>query len=94
VVKHDDLLQQGPHEAPEPETAEQRTKRVGWGAAGGSILGGGIAIAKFGGFAKIFLWLFAWHAAVNGWRIGSWIGLAVVLAALAAFLVIRSRREA
>jgi hypothetical protein len=94
MAKHDDLLEQGPREVPEPETAEQRTKRVGWGAAGGGVLGGGIALAKFGGLAKVFLWLFAWHTAVNGWRIGGWIGLAVVLLAVATFLVVRMRREA
>jgi hypothetical protein len=92
--KHDDLLQQGAREAPEPETAEQRSKRVGWGTAGGGIVGGGIALAKFGGLAKVFLWIFAWNTAANAWRIGSWIGLAVVITAVAAFLVVRSRREA
>ncbi len=94
MAKHDDLLQHGPHKAPEPETAEQRSKRVGWGTAGGGIVGGGIALAKFGGLAKVFLWLFAWNTASNAWRIGGWIGIAVVIAAVAAFLVLRSRREA
>jgi hypothetical protein len=94
VTKHDDLLQRGPRKAPEPETAEQRSKRVGWGAAGGGVVGGGIALAKFGGLAKVFLWLFAWRAAVDGWRIGSWIGLAVVVLGIAVFLIVRSRREA
>ena len=94
MSKHDDLLQQGPHDVPEPETAEERTKRVGWGAAGGGVLGGGIVLAKFGGLAKVFLWLFAWHTAVNGWRIGGWIGLAVVLLAVATFVVVRTRRGA
>jgi hypothetical protein len=92
VSRQDDLVRQGPRQAPEPETAEQRSKRVGWGAAGGGIAGGGIALAKFGGLAKVFLWLFAWNAAVDGWRIGGWIGLAVV-AALVAALVVRHRRE-
>jgi hypothetical protein len=94
MAKHDDLLDQGPRQAPEPETAEQRTKRVGWGAAGGGVLGGGIALAKFGGLAKVFLWLFAWHTAVNGWRIGGWIGLAIVVLAVGTFFVVRTRREA
>ena len=94
MSKHDDLLQQGPHDVPEPETAEERTKRVAWGAAGGGVLGGGIVLAKFGGLAKVFLWLFAWHTAVNGWRIGGWIGLAVVLLAVATFVVVRTRRGA
>jgi hypothetical protein len=93
MAKHDDLLQQGPHEAPEPETAEQRSKCVGWGTAGGGVAAGGIAIAKFGGLAKVFLWLFAWNTASSAWRIGGWVGIAVVIAAVAAFLVVRSRRE-
>ena len=93
MAKHDDLLDQGAREAPEPETAEQRSKRVGWGAAGGGVVAGTIAAAKFGGLAKVFLWLFAWHTALNGWRIGGWIGLAVVIAAVATFLVLQARRE-
>ncbi len=92
--RHDDLLQEGAREAPEPETAEQRSKRVGWGTAGGGIVGGGIALAKFGGLAKVFLWLFAWNTAASAWRIGGWIGIAVVIAAVGTFLVVRSRREA
>jgi hypothetical protein len=93
MAEHDDLLQQGPREAPQPETAEQRTKRVGWGTAGGGILGGGIVAAKFGGLAKVFVWLFAFHA-FNVWRLGGWIGLGLVLTAVAVFFVIHSRREA
>jgi hypothetical protein len=92
-MKHDDLLQQGPQEAPEPETAEQRSKRVGWGTAAGGAAAGGAALAKLG-FLKIFIWLFAWHAAVDAWRLGGWIALAAIVAAVALFLVIRSRREA
>jgi hypothetical protein len=94
VAKHDDLLDQGPHEAPEPETAEQRSKRTGWGAAGGGVLGGGIAAAKFGGLAKILLWLFAFRAIDNAWRIGTWVGLAAVAGAILAFALLRSRRHA
>jgi hypothetical protein len=91
--KHDELLQQGPRQAPEPETAEQRTKRVGWGTAAGGAAAGGAVLAKLG-FLKIFVWLFAWHAFVDAWRLGGWIALAAVIAAIALFLVIRSRREA
>ena len=94
MAKHDDLLQQGPQEAPEPETAEQRSKRTGWGAAGGGILGGGIAVAKFGGLTKVLFWLFALHAVNNAWRIGSWVGIAAVVGAIAAFMLLRSRRHA
>jgi hypothetical protein len=93
MTKHDDLLQQGPRQAPEPETAEERSTRLGRGVAGGGILGGGIALAKFGALSKIALWLFAWHA-VTVWRVGSWIGLAVIVLGVAAFLVVRSRKEA
>jgi len=89
--KHDDLLQQGPREAPEPETAEQRSKRLGVGTAAGGVAAAGVAAAKFGGLAKLFLFLFAWNGAVDAWRIGGWIGLAVVLAALVTFFVVRKR---
>ncbi|MGE5272233.1 MAG: hypothetical protein ACM3QU_00455 [Verrucomicrobiota bacterium] len=94
TAKHDDLLEQGPHEAPAPETAEERSSRVGWGAAGGGIVGGGAVLAKVGVLGKVFAWLFAWHFAINGWRAGGWIGLAVVVAAIAAFALVRSRRHA
>ena len=90
--KHDDLLEQGPKEAPEPETAEQRSKRTGWGAAGGGVLGGGVALAKFGVLAKVFLWLFAFRAIGDAWRIGSWVGIAVVVAVIAAFVLLHERR--
>jgi hypothetical protein len=93
VTKHDDLLDQGPHEAPEPETAEQRSKRKGWGAAGGGVLGGGLVLAKFGGLAKVFIWLFAFHAIGDAWRIGSWVGIAVVVALVAAFILLHERRQ-
>jgi hypothetical protein len=94
VAKHDELLEQGAREAPEPETAEQRSKRTGWGAAGGGILGGGVAAAKFGGLTKILFWLFAFRAVDNAWRIGTWAGLAVVVAAIVAFALLHSRRQA
>jgi hypothetical protein len=93
MAKSDDLLQQGPREAPEPETAEQRTKRAGWGAAGGGVLAGGAVAAKLGGLSKLFLWLFAFHA-FNVWRLGGWIAILLVLGAIAAFLLVRARREA
>ena len=93
MAKHDELLQQGPRQAPEPETAEQRTRRVGWGTAAGGAAAGGAALAKLG-FLKFFVWLFAWHALVDSWRVGGWIALAAVIAAITLVLVIRSRREA
>jgi hypothetical protein len=45
VSNHDELLKQGPHEVPEPETAEQRSRRVGWGTVGGGVAAGGVAAA-------------------------------------------------
>jgi hypothetical protein len=90
---HDDLLQEGPREAAEPETAEQRTKRLaGRGLAGGAIATGTAAV-KFGGFAKFLIFLFAWHGAVDVWRLAGWIGVALVLAAVATFFVVTRRRE-
>jgi hypothetical protein len=92
MANHDDLLSQGPREAPEPETAEQRSKRTGWGAAGGGLVGGGVVLAKFGGLAKVFLWLFAFHAIGNAWRIGSWVGIAVIAAVILGFVFLHARR--
>jgi protein-S-isoprenylcysteine O-methyltransferase Ste14 len=91
--KHDELLQQGPREAPEPETAEQRSKRIGAGTAAGGIVAGGAALAKLGVLGKFFLWIIAWHGAVDLWRIGGWIAVALVAAAVAIYLVVRARRE-
>jgi NO-binding membrane sensor protein with MHYT domain len=90
--KHDNLLDEGPREAPEPETAEERSHRLGMKTAGGVVVGGGIAAAKFGGLAKIFLWLFAWNGVRDAWRLGGWIAIAVIAAAVAVFLLVRSRR--
>jgi hypothetical protein len=93
MAKHDELLDQGPREAPEPETAEERSHRLGLKSAGGVVAGGGIAAAKFGGLAKVFLWLFAWNGVNSLWRIGGWIAIAVVAAAVTTYLVLRSRRQ-
>jgi hypothetical protein len=94
MADHDELLEQGPHEAPEPETAEERSKRLGWGTAGGAVAAGGVAAAKLGAFTKVILWLVAWHGAVNLWRVGGWIGIVLVVLAVATFFVLRARREA
>ena len=94
MSKHDELLHQGPREAPDPETAEQRSKRLGIGTAAGGIAAAGIAVAKVGGLAKLFIFLFAWHGAVDAWRLGGWIGLAVLVGAVVTYLVVRARREA
>jgi hypothetical protein len=92
MAKHDELLDKGPREAPEPETAEQRSKRVGWGSAGGAVAAGGIAAAKLGGFGKLVLWLIVWHGLSTGWRLAGWVGLAVAVASIAALVVV-IRRE-
>jgi hypothetical protein len=96
MARHDDLLDQGPRQAPEPETAEERSKKLGLKTAGGAVVGGGAAVAKvgaLGGLGKFFVWLFAWNGVRAGWRIGGWIGLAVVLALIATYIVLRRRRE-
>jgi hypothetical protein len=93
VADHDELLDQGPREAPEPETAEERSRRLGMKSAGGVVVGGGIAAAKFGGLAKVFLWLFAWNGVRDAWRLGGWIAIALLAAAVTVYLVLRSRRE-
>ena len=45
MSNHDDLLKQGPQQAPEPETAEQRSRRAGLKTAGGGVAAGGIGLA-------------------------------------------------
>jgi hypothetical protein len=93
MARHDDLLEEGARQAPEPETAEERSKRLGLKTAGGAVVGGGVAAAKVGALGKIFLWLFAWNGVQTAWRIGGWAVLAVVVAALVGFAVWRARRE-
>jgi len=90
----DELLKQGPREAPEPETAEERSSRLGWKSAGGGVAAGGIGLAKLGVLGKVFVWWFAWNGAVDAWRIGGWIGIALVVGAIAAYVVLRARRQA
>jgi len=93
MAKHNDLLNEGAREAPEPETAEERSSRLGMKSAGGGIAAGGLALAKFGVLGKVFLYVFAWNGVADLWRIGGWVAIAVVVAAIALYLVIRSRRE-
>jgi len=88
-----DLLKQGPREAPEPETAEERSKRMSMKTAGGGVAAGGIGLAKAGLLGKFFIYLFLWNGVRSAWLIGGWVGIALVLAAIAAFVLYR-RREA
>jgi hypothetical protein len=93
MAKHDDLLNQGPYEAPEPQTAEERSKKLGLRTAGGGVAAGGFALAKFGLLGKVFLWLFLWRGVADAWRLGGWIAIAVIVAAVSVFFAIRSRRR-
>ena len=94
MAKHDDLLEQGAREAPEPETVEEQSKKRGLKTAGGGVAAGGIALAKVGILGKVFIWFFAWHGIVDAWRIGGWVAVAVVAAAITVFFVLRARRAA
>jgi hypothetical protein len=94
MAKHDELLQQGPHEAPEPETAEERSKRLTAGKAAGGIAATGLVLAKLGVLGKFFLWIIAWHGIVDLWRLGGWLAVLAVVLGIAAFYVIHSRRSA
>jgi hypothetical protein len=97
MADHDDLLNQGPREAPEPQTAEERSKKLGLKSAGGAVAGGGVVAAKvgaFGGLSKLFIWLFAWNAFRGAWYFGGWIALAVVAAIAVSIYVLRKRSEA
>jgi hypothetical protein len=88
---HDDLLKQGPRKAPEPETAEQRSKRMGLRTAGGGVAAGGIGLAKAGLLGKFFLWFLLWHGALTAARIGGWIGIGLALALVGGFVLYRRR---
>lgn len=93
MAKHDDLLERGPREAPEPETAEEKSKKLGLKTAGGGVAAGGFALAKIGVLGKFFIWFFAYRGFVDAWRLGGWIAAALVVAAIAVYLVLRSRRR-
>jgi hypothetical protein len=92
MSRHDDLLQEGAREAPEPETAEERSKRLGLKTAGGGVAAGGIGLAKAGILGKLFLWLFVWNGVSSAVRIGGWIGILLVLAIVATVFVWRRSR--
>jgi hypothetical protein len=90
----EELLKQGPREAPEPETAEERSKRMGMKTAGGGIAAGGIGLAKAGFLGKFLIYLFLWNGVRSAWLIGGWIGIALVGAAIVSYLVYRNREHA
>jgi hypothetical protein len=88
----DELLKQGPREAPEPETAEERSRRTGLTkTAGGGLAAGGIGLAKAGLLGKFFLWFLLWHGAITAARIGGWIGILLAVALVSGFLIYRRR---
>jgi hypothetical protein len=90
----DELLKQGPHEAPEPETAEERSKRMGMKTAGGGIAAGGIGLAKAGFLGKFFIYLFLWNGVRTAWLLGGWIAIALVAATVISYIVYRNREHA
>jgi hypothetical protein len=95
MAKHDDLLNQGPREAPEPETAEEKSKKLGLKGAGGAVVGGGAVAAKagaIGGLGKFFIWIFAWNGVSTALRIGGWVGILLVLAIVTAAVILWRRR--
>jgi hypothetical protein len=61
--------------------------------AAGGVVAGGAALAKVGVLGKVFFWLFAWNGVNNLWRLGGWIAIAVLAAAVLLYLVVRSRRR-
>ncbi len=88
---NDDLLKQGPREAPQPETAEERSHRNGLKTAGGGVAAGGIGLAKAGILGKLFLWLFVWNGVSTALRIGGWIGILLIAAIVGGVIVYRRR---
>ncbi len=93
MSEHDKLLDEGPRVAPEPETAEERSRRTGLKAGGGAVAAGAAVAAKTGFLTKFFIGWFAFHGAVDAWRIGSWIGVGVVVAIALTYFVLRERRQ-
>jgi hypothetical protein len=97
MAQHDDLLNQGPREAPEAETAEQKSKKLGLKSAGGAVAGGGVVAAKvgaIGGLGKFFIWLFAWNAFRSAWFFGGWIAVALIAAVALTWYVVHRRSQA
>ena len=88
----DELLEQGPREAPEPETAEERSRRTGLTkTAGGGLAAGGIGLAKASLLGKVFLWLFVWNGVSSALRIGGWIGILLIAAIVGGAIWYRRR---
>jgi hypothetical protein len=97
MARHDDLLDEGAREAPEPLTAEQHSSKLGLKSTGGVIAGGGVVAAKagaIGGIGKLFIWMFAWNGVSTALRVGGWIGIAIVAGVAIAGVVIYRRRHA
>ena len=93
---HDDLLKQGAREAPEPETAEEKSRKLGLKTAGGAVAGGGVVAAKvgaIGGLSKFFVWIFLWNGVSTAGRIGGWIGILVIAALIGGFVYYRRHRS-
>ena len=96
MSKHDDLLNEGPRQAPEPETAEEKSHKLGLKTAGGAVAGGGVVAAKvgaIGGLSKFFLWIFLWNGVSTAGRVGGWIGIALVAALIGGFVYYRRHRS-
>jgi uncharacterized membrane protein len=89
---HEARFAEEPRTAPEPETAEERSKRTGLKTGGGIVAGGAVAAAKVGVLGKVFVYLFLWNGVSSAWRIGGWIGIALVAAGVAMYFVVRARR--
>jgi hypothetical protein len=88
----DELLKQRPHQAPEPETAEQHSRRTGLTkTAGGGVAAGGIGLAKAGILGKVFIWLFVWNGVSTALRIGGWIGILLIAAIVGGTILYRRR---
>jgi hypothetical protein len=89
---NEQLLDEGPRTAPEPETAEQRTSRRKAGAAAGTVAATGAVLAKAGLLGKVVLGLVAWHGFFAALQAGAWWIAGVVAAVLAVALVVLARR--
>jgi hypothetical protein len=89
----EELLEQGPREAPEPETAEERSRRTGLKTAGGGAVAGGIGLAKAGLLGKLFFWFILWHGAVTAARVGGWIAILLIAALVGGVILYRQRQR-